>query len=102
MSTNHQVTLGTVYKRLDFIKNNPLNPTFSVEGIAAQVDLYHYIKSSPDDPGPADESTMVKDTNRGTGNTYTPDIYVVQGYADYILFKSVAGSPVVKTKDLIK
>lgn len=101
MSTNKQITLGVVYKRLS--SSSPMgqsNPCFSISG--GTVDVYHYIKSSPADSAPADETAMIKDSNGGSNSAYGEDIFPLYINADYILFKSISGSPIVKVKNVIE
>jgi hypothetical protein len=97
MATNKQATLLTVYER---VIGNPsikeLNPTFTVS--QDTVNVYFSNKATNASSAPANKTEMVLDD----ASPYSAGVYGVKGITDYVLFEAASGTPVIKTKDLIK
>ena len=93
-TTNKQITLLTVYERVQYKED--LTPGFSVSGGA--VNLYNSIKANPASDAPADKTEMELDQASPLSVGY----HKVGGDSDHILWETATGSPVVKTKNLIK
>lgn len=97
MSTNKQATLLAVYERITERQEiTELNPTFTVS--QDTVNVYFSNKATPVSAAPADKTEMVLDD----ASPYSAGVYGVKGITDHILFEAASGTPVVKTKDLIK
>ena len=94
MSTNLKITLLTVYERAKY--EGKLEPGFSVSG--GTVNLYNSIKETTASSAPANIAAMELDD----GGTYGVGYHSISGDSDYIAWETATGSPVVKTKNLIK
>jgi len=94
MINNKQATLLAVYERTPY--ENSLKPGFSVSG--GTVNLYNSIKANVGSSAPANIAAMELDD----GSPYGVGYHAVKGDSDHIAWESASGSPVVKTKNLIK
>lgn len=96
--TRKQITLDTVYKRRQHLPANSLLPTFTISGSGATVNVYHFIKATEGEADPTGKSTMVLDD----ASPFPVGVHLVEGDCDNIFFEAAAGSPVVKTKNVVE
>lgn len=98
MTTRKLIVLNAVYKRRMQVPSNALKPAFTVSGSGATVNIYHFIKETAGQADPANKTTMVLDD----GSPYSVGAYPLEYSADNILFETAAGTPVVKTINIVE